>query len=214
MRSHVWPRGGPRAPGRQIRPLLRDGEIVGLPVLGDLDDRTRGAAWPTSSVAGLRDLSSPPSIPGMRLNAQLTRMASQSACHLIAPRGDSPQLDIRPSATPAGRIHASRHAVIPGGGRLRVSALELDSYGVAIPCAACPSWDQPAGCADFWGDSGLIRGRLAVDDSMRLVDNGTSVYATCLLRAQPGGATAGVKRAAEGIALASARPPSTQSWRN
>ena len=48
----------------QIRPLLQDGEIVGLPAVLGLEIRTRGVTWPTSSVTrSSRSRSSPRRFP-------------------------------------------------------------------------------------------------------------------------------------------------------
>ena len=200
----------------QIRPLLEDGEIVGLPAVLGLDDPN---AW--------RDLADklghpvfeipvqPPSVPGMRLNASLTRLASAKARVVLG----SP---LKALHTADGRVQAVEYAsagratrvetraVILAAGGFESGALEMDSYGVVRDTVCGLPVMGPTGQllhADFWGEEQpLFLAGLAVDDSMRVVDeNGKAVYTNLFAAGgNLAGATRWREKSGEGIALASA----------
>ena len=200
----------------QIRPLLEDGEIVGLPAVLGLDDPN---AW--------RDLADklghpvfeipiqPPSVPGMRLNALLTRIAS-STCRVIlgSPIKAVHTADGRVSAVEyasAGRptVVETRSLILAAGG-FESGALDMDSYGtVRETICGLPVMGASGQLlhADFWGeDQPLFLAGLAVDDNMRVLnEEGTPV---CPNLYAAGGNLAGATRwrekSGEGIALASA----------
>lgn len=199
-----------------IRPLLEDGEIVGLPAVLGLDDPN---AW--------RDLADklghpvfeipiqPPSVPGMRLNALLTRIAS-STCRVIL---GSP---IKAVHTADGRVSGVEYAsagrsttvetrsLILAAGGFESGALDMDSYGtVRETICGLPVMGASGQLlhADFWGeDQPLFLSGLAVDDNMRVLnEEGAPVCAN--LYAAGGnlaGATRWREKSGEGIALASA----------
>ncbi|AKU64761.1 glycerol-3-phosphate dehydrogenase [Schaalia meyeri] len=199
-----------------IRPLLQDGETVGLPAVLGLDN---ASAW--------RDLADklghpvfeipiqPPSVPGMRLNAQLTRLASEKARVILgapistvhAAHGRVKAIEYA-SAGRATRIE-TRSLILAAGG-FESGALDMDSYGtVRETICGLPVMGATGQLlhADFWGDDQpLFLSGLAVDDSMRVVDaDGEPVYAN--LYAAGGnlaGATRWREKSGEGIALASA----------
>ena len=200
----------------QICPLLEDGEIVGLPAVLGLDDPN---AW--------RDLADklghpvfeipvqPPSVPGMRLNASLTRLASAKARVVLG----SP---LKALHTADGRVQAVEYAsagratrvetraVILAAGGFDSGALEMDSYGVVRDTVCGLPVMGPTGQllhADFWGEEQpLFLAGLAVDDSMRVVDeNGKAVYTNLFAAGgNLAGATRWREKSGEGIALASA----------
>ena len=200
----------------QICPLLEDGEIVGLPAVLGLDDPN---AW--------RDLADklghpvfeipvqPPSVPGMRLNASLTRLASAKARVVLG----SP---LKALHTADGRVQAVEYAsagratrvetraVILAAGGFESGALEMDSYGVVRDTVCGLPVMGPTGQllhADFWGEEQpLFLAGLAVDDSMRVVDeNGKAVYTNLFAAGgNLAGATRWREKSGEGIALASA----------
>ena len=200
----------------QICPLLEDGEIVGLPAVLGLDDPN---AW--------RDLADklghpvfeipvqPPSVPGMRLNALLTRLASAKARVVLG----SP---LKALHTADGRVQAVEYAsagratrvetraVILAAGGFDSGALEMDSYGVVRDTVCGLPVMGPTGQllhADFWGEEQpLFLAGLAVDDSMRVVDeNGKAVYTNLFAAGgNLAGATRWREKSGEGIALASA----------
>ena len=200
----------------QIRPLLEDGTIIGLPAVLGLDDPN---AW--------RDLADklghpvfeipvqPPSVPGMRLNASLTRLASAKARVVLG----SP---LKALHTADGRVQAVEYAsagratrvetraVILAAGGFESGALEMDSYGVVRDTVCGLPVMGPTGQllhADFWGEEQpLFLAGLAVDDSMRVVDeNGKAVYTNLFAAGgNLAGATRWREKSGEGIALASA----------
>ena len=200
----------------QIRPLLEEGEIVGLPAVLGLDDP---GAW--------RDLADklghpvfeipvqPPSVPGMRLNASLTRLASAKARVVLgsplkalhAAHGRVQAVEYA-SAGRATRVET--RAVILAAGGFESGALELDSYGIVRDTVCALPVMGPTGQllhADFWGEEQpLFLAGLAVDDSMRVVDeNGTAVYTNLFAAGgNLAGATRWREKSGEGIALASA----------
>ena len=200
----------------QIRPLLAEGEIVGLPAVLGLDDPT-----------ARRDLSDklghpvfeipvqPPSVPGMRLNAQLTRMASARArvilgspLQAIHAADGAIQAVEYASAGRATRVET--RAVILAAGGFESGALEMDSYGVVRDTVCGLPVMGPTGQllhADFWGEEQpLFLAGLAVDDSMRVVDDNDKPVYTNLYAAggNLAGATRWREKSGEGIALASA----------
>ena len=200
----------------QIRPLLEEGEIVGLPAVLGLDDPN---AW--------RDLADklghpvfeipiqPPSVPGMRLNALLTRIAS-SKCRVIL---GSP---IKALHTSDGRVIAVEYAsagrstivetrsLILAAGGFESGALDMDSYGtVRETICGLPVMGASGQLlhADFWGeDQPLFLAGLAVDDNMRVLNEEGAPVCPNLYAAggNLAGATRWREKSGEGIALASA----------
>ena len=200
----------------QIRPLLDDGEIVGLPAVLGLDDPN---AW--------RDLADklghpvfeipiqPPSVPGMRLNALLTRIASEK-CRVVlgSPIKAVHTADGRVSAVEyasAGRstIVETRSLILAAGG-FESGALDMDSYGtVRETICGLPVMGASGQLlhADFWGeDQPLFLAGLAVDDNMRVLNEEGAPVCPNLYAAggNLAGATRWREKSGEGIALASA----------
>ena len=200
----------------QIRPLLDDGEIVGLPAVLGLDDPN---AW--------RDLADklghpvfeipiqPPSVPGMRLNALLTRIASDK-CRVVlgSPIKAVHTADGRVSAVEyasAGRstIVETRSLILAAGG-FESGALDMDSYGtVRETICGLPVMGASGQLlhADFWGeDQPLFLAGLAVDDNMRVLNEEGAPVCPNLYAAggNLAGATRWREKSGEGIALASA----------
>ena len=190
----------------QIRPLLQDGEIVGLPAVLGLDK----LGHPVFEIP-----IQPPSVPGMRLNALLTRIASDK-CRVVlgSPIKAVHTADGRVSAVEyasAGRstIVETRSLILAAGG-FESGALDMDSYGtVRETICGLPVMGASGQLlhADFWGeDQPLFLAGLAVDDNMRVLnEEGTPV---CPNLYAAGGNLAGATRwrekSGEGIALASA----------
>lgn len=200
----------------QIRPLLEEGEIVGLPAVLGLEDPN---AW--------RDLADklghpvfeipiqPPSVPGMRLNALLTRIAS-SKCRVIlgSPIKAVHTSDGRVSAVEyasAGRstIVETRSLILAAGG-FESGALDMDSYGtVRETICGLPVMGASGQLlhADFWGeDQPLFLAGLAVDDNMLVLNEEGAPVCPNLYAAggNLAGATRWREKSGEGIALASA----------
>ena len=202
----------------QLKPLLADGETVGLPAVLGLKDL---GAW--------RDLAErlghpvfeiplpPPSVPGMRLNLALTAAAKAAGVRVVL---GSPVVGHRDeggrllgvSVAAAGRTReftGDAFVLAPGG--FESGALSLDSYQVVtettlgLPIVVPDAFELIHG--DYWGPpQPLFRLGVAVDAAMRVVDqSGAPVYQN--LRAAGGilaGATRWAEKSGEGIALGSA----------
>ena len=200
----------------QIRPLLEDGEIVGLPAVLGLDDPNAWRYLADKLGHPVFEIPiQPPSVPGMRLNALLTRIASEK-CRVIL---GSP---IKAVHTADGRVSGVEYAsagrsttvetrsLILAAGGFESGALDMDSYGtVRETICGLPVMGASGQLlhADFWGeDQPLFLAGLAVDDNMRVLnEEGTPV---CPNLYAAGGNLAGATRwrekSGEGIALASA----------
>ena len=215
----------------QIRPLLEDGEIVGLPAVLGLDDPN---AW--------RDLADklghpvfeipvqPPSVPGMRLNALLTRMASAKARVVLG----SP---LKALHTADGRVQAVEYASAGRATRVETRAVILapdskppaarmtalwrwtPTASCATPCVACLSWAPPVSCCT--PTSGARNSPCSWPAWPSTTRGASSTKTarpctpTCLLRAATWPAPpAGAKRAAKASLWPVPWPPSTRSWRS
>lgn len=200
-----------------VRPLLRQGEVVGVPaVLGLTDLR----AWHhLSDDLGHRvfEVATPgASVPGLRLqDALLTRARALGV--RVAIGSDAVGLVTRAGRVSGVRVRAAGHertvpagAVVFAPGGFESGALAVDSYGavsepafglpVALPPGALTRPDLPA------ADQPVFLAGLAVDHQQRPLDAdgrpvGVNLYAA-------GGVLAGALRwrelSGEGIALASA----------
>ena len=193
----------------QIRPLLEEGEIVGLPAVLGLDDP---GAW--------RDLADKLGHPVFEIPVQppsvlLTRMASAKARVILgsplkALHGAHGRVQAVEYASAGRATRVETRAVILAAGGFESGALELDSYGVVRDTVCALPVMGPTGQllhADFWGEEQpLFLAGLAVDDSMRVVDeNGKAVYTNLFAAGgNLAGATRWREKSGEGIALASA----------
>ncbi|MDC4233148.1 glycerol-3-phosphate dehydrogenase subunit GlpB [Actinomyces sp. B33] len=199
-----------------LAPLLRDGEIVGLPGVLGLDDT---GAW--------RDIArrlghevfeiplQPPSIPGMRLNRALTALVKKDCRFILGSAvagfssrdGRIVSVDI----STAGRTTTIETAtVVLAGGGFESGALDMDSHGtVSDTILGLPVLGAQGQLlhGDFWGaEQPLFLAGLAVDRAMRPVDAaGAPVYANVYAAgANLTGSTRWREKSGEGIALASA----------
>ena len=157
----------------------------------------------------------PPSVPGMRLNALLTRIASDK-CRVIlgSPIKAVHTADGRVSAVEyasAGRstIVETRSLILAAGG-FESGALDMDSYGtVRETVCGLPVMGASGQLlhADFWGeDQPLFLAGLAVDDNMRVLNEEGAPVCPNLYAAggNLAGATRWREKSGEGIALARA----------
>lgn len=201
----------------ELRPLLAEGEIVGLPAVLGLRDAT---AW--------RDLADklghpvfeiplpPPGIPGMRLNAALVAAARSVGVRIVNgswatdPRiegGRVRSIQFTTAGTP--REFAADAFVLATGG-FESGALSLDSHNnvtervFGLPLAGVT---EELIHGDYWGaQQPLFAVGVAVDESMRVIEPGGGPVYENLWAA--GGILAGAQRwsekSGEGIALGSA----------
>lgn len=199
-----------------LKPLLEDGEIVGLPAVLGLNDPH---AW--------RDIADklghevfeivlqPPSVPGMRLNQVLTNLAKERVrfvmgVHIAGFDAEDGRITSLTLSTP-GRPKkvAARNIVLAAGG-FESGALEVDSYGnvrdsvLHLPLIGV---DGELIHASFWGEEQpLFLSGFDVDHTMRVVaDDGKPVYDNVYaVGGNLAGATRWREKSGEGIALASA----------
>ena len=200
-----------------LKPLLAEGEIVGLPAVIGIKDAN---AW--------RDLAErldhpvfeiplpPPSVPGMRLNEALTARAKAKgvrwvpgvrtiAYHAL----DGRVTAVSTATVPAPKEYKADAFVLATGG-FESGSLTLDSYGnvtetlFGLPLAGT---DRPLVHGDYWGaEQPLFEVGVMVDAQMRpRAAAGVPVYSNLYAA---GGIIGGTSRwrelSGDGIALASA----------
>lgn len=199
-----------------IAPLVRDGEVVGLPAILGLNDPT---AW--------KDLASrlghevfeismqPPSVPGMRLNQALTALVKDEARFILGSQVTGIEVEdgrVRAvSISTAGRdTRIETKSVVLAAGGFESGAIDMDSYGtVTDTILGLPILGAEGQLlhGDFWGsDQPVFLAGLNVDDAMHpLDDQGRPVYSNVYAAGSNlAGATRWREKSGEGIALASA----------
>ncbi|WP_022867961.1 glycerol-3-phosphate dehydrogenase subunit GlpB [Schaalia vaccimaxillae] len=199
-----------------VKPLLREGEIVGLPAVLGLNDTNAWKDIQNQLGHEIFEISlQPPSIPGMRINQALIDLVKSEARFILgspvagfhAEGGRIASVDV----AVAGRITTieTRHVVLAAGG-FESGALDMDSYGtVSDTVLGLPVLGAEGQLlhGDFWGsEQPLFLAGLGVDDTMRVLDEGgkpayDNVYAA---GGNLAGATRWREKTGEGIALASA----------
>lgn len=199
-----------------LRPLVRDGETVGLPAVLGLRDT---GVWRALSDALGHPVCEiplpPPSVPGMRLNITLTDQVKQARVRLVVGsrvvgfEADGDRLTAVSLAT-AGRVqrYAADAFVLAAGG-FESGALAMDSYGkvtetiLGLPLVGL---EGELIHGDYWGaDQPLFAAGVRVDDQARVLDGDRVVYAN--LRAAGGvlaGSTRWREKSGDGIAATSA----------
>lgn len=199
-----------------LRGVVEGDETVGLPgVLGHADpnvwrDVTEQLGRPVFEVATI-----PPSVPGMRVNDALTRLAKQERIRFVigspvlAADVDSGRVRAVTADTTGHptRFEADFFVFAPGG--FESGAIELDSYlKLSEPALGLPLWtpDGDLVVADHAAEQPLFTAGVRFDDAMRVLDaDGAVVYRNLHVA---GGILAGASRwrekSGDGIALASA----------
>ena len=200
----------------ELKRVVEPGETVGLPGVLGLTDRN---AWldiqeqlgqPVFEISTI-----PPSVPGMRLNDELTKIAKDARVNFIL---GSP---VSGAVTSGERITALRtetagrateipcdHVIfVPGG--FESGAISVDSFlRVSEPALGLPVWkpDGPLVVEDPFAAQPLFGAGVRVDDQMRVLGvDDQPVYEN--LHAAGGilaGAFRWMEKSGEGIALASA----------
>ena len=202
----------------KVKALAQPGETVGVPaVLGLNDPAVHAEVEQIVGAPVFEIVSQPPSVPGMRLNQQLTAAAKAAGVRLVM--GSK----VQGLVTAGGRVTgvtvatAGRSKVIPADavvhcpGGFESGALAVDSYNkvsetvFGLPVTATDATELIHG--DYWGKpQGLFLVGVATDESMRPVDAGGAVVHPNLYAA--GGILAGSTRweekSGEGISLGSA----------
>lgn len=199
-----------------IKPLLKEGEIVGLPAVLGLNDIH---AWrDIASLLGhevFEIAMQPPSVPGMRLNQALTALAKESVRLVTGVQiigfdvEDGRIASVTLNTAGRAKKVAARNIVLAAGG-FESGALEVDSFGevhetvLNLPLTGI---EGQLLHADFWGDEQpLFLSGINVDRSMRaLGEDNTPVYDNVFaIGGNQAGATRWREKSGEGIALASA----------
>lgn len=199
-----------------IAPLVRDGEVVGLPAILGLNDL---AAWKDlASRLGhevFEILMQPPSVPGMRLNQTLTALVKDEARFILGSQVTGIEVEdgqVRAvSISTAGRnTRIETKSVVLAAGGFESGAIDMDSYGtVTDTILGLPILGAEGQLlhGDFWGsDQPVFLAGLNVDDAMHPLDaQGRPVYSNVYAAGSNlAGATRWREKSGEGIALASA----------
>lgn len=200
-----------------VKPLVREGESVGLPAVLGVDP----AAWKEiQEIVGAPVFEiplPPPSVPGFRQNTALLDLVKQARIRLVngtkvirARVEDGVVKGVTIKGTGHEQEYTADTFVLAAGG-FESGALTLDSHNelhetiFGLPVRGGKISDMVHG--DYWGgDQPLFKAGLAVDDQMRVVgDDDTVVYPN--LYACGGnlsGAQRWTEKSGEGIALGSA----------
>lgn len=200
----------------ELKRVIEPGETIGLPGVLGLEDR---GAWrdvqdqvgqPVFEISTI-----PPSVPGMRLNDDLTRIAKDARVNFVlgSPVSGAVTDGKRITAVcteTAGRTTevACDHVIfVPGG--FESGAISVDSFlRVSEPALGLPVWkpDGPLVVEDPFAAQPLFGAGVRVDEQMRVLDaDDEPVYEN--LHAAGGilaGAFRWMEKSGEGIALASA----------
>ncbi|HET7725446.1 MAG TPA: glycerol-3-phosphate dehydrogenase subunit GlpB [Propionibacteriaceae bacterium] len=199
-----------------LKPLLQDGEVVGLPaILGYRDQTAHRHLEELLDHPVFEVPLPPPGVPGMRLNEALTTIAKRAGVRIIAGarvvnfEASGGRIVSVGQAT-AGRVRqyaADSFVYAPGG--FESGALSMDSYGNVTETVFGLPLHGLGGdlvTADEPADQPLFRVGVGVDPSMRVVDPAGNAPYSNLYAA--GGILAGAirwsEKSGEGIALASA----------
>lgn len=202
----------------KVRELVQPGEVVGIPAVLGLNDTTAYDEIEAAIGAPIFEIvSQPPSVPGMRMNQDLTEAVKTAGVRVML------GAEVSGIATEDDRITgvkvrtAGRERVIGAqwvvhcGGGFESGTLSVDSYNkvsekvLGLPVTATDATELIHG--DFWGEpQPLFKVGVRVDEGMRVLDaNGAPVHPHLLAA---GGVLAGSirweEKSGEGIALGSA----------
>ena len=199
-----------------LKPLLQDGEVVGLPaIIGHRDPAAHRHLEDLLDHPVFEVPLPPPGVPGIRLNEALTALAKEAGVRVVAGAKvvgfeSAGGKIISVGQATAGRIRqyaADAFVYAPGG--FESGALTMDSYGTVtetifgLPLHGLGPDLVTAGDP---GDQALFRVGVGVDASMRVIDPAGDVPYSNLYAAGGilAGATRWTEKSGEGIALASA----------
>lgn len=199
-----------------LKEVVRPGESVGLPAVLGLNDP--GAWLDIQDMLGqpvFEIVLQPPSVPGMRLNQELTEIAKANCrvmlgSSLVSYEVEDQQVQSVTISTAGHARTIPTKSVILAAGGFESGALEIDSYGhvrdtvMGLPLTGV---DTSLLNGDFWGsEQPLFKVGFEVDDKMRVCTPGagpvySNVYAA---GGNLAGSTRWKEKSGDGIALASA----------
>ena len=201
----------------QVKPHLKEGEVVGFPAVLGLKDR---GAWKDIARRLGHEVfeipALPPSIPGMRINETMTQMVRDLGVRYIIgsevtglTARDGRVESVTINSAGSDTIIKAKHFIYAGGG-FESGTLKVDSYWNVKERAFDLPLALPTGPLvhdDYWGpDQPLFEVGVQVDSQMRVLDaSGDPLYQN--LYAAGGllaGATRWREKSGDGIALASA----------
>lgn len=200
-----------------LLPLLNDGEIVALPAVIGLKDVQAHADLAAKLGHPVFEIPlPPPSVPGLRLNQALTARAQAAGVRMVSGvrtvgfTAEGGRItSVRNATVPAEREYRGDAFVLATGG-FEAGALAMDSYGTVtetlfgLPLVGTEN--TPLIHGDYWGaEQPIFSVGVAVDAQMRVLGNGTQVYAN--LRAAGdviAGSTRWAEKSGDGVAAASA----------
>ncbi len=200
-----------------VRPLVNEGESVGLPAVLGLDDHGAWAEIAELIGAPVFEIPlPPPSVPGMRLNRTLTAVAKASGVRVVPGsrvtgfRASGESVACVQLATAGGVREFVGDAFLLATGGFESGALSADSYHNLRESVFDLPLRRPEGAlvhGDYWGDpQPLFTVGVETDPDLRVRHPGGAVVYDNLYAA--GGVLAGATRwqekSGEGIALASA----------
>ncbi|MFT4296437.1 MAG: glycerol-3-phosphate dehydrogenase subunit GlpB [Micropruina sp.] len=200
-----------------LKPLLGDGESVGLPAVLGLDDHSAWAEIAELVGAPVFEIPlPPPSVPGMRLNRTLTALAKAAGVRVVPGskvtgfRSSGDSVACVQLATAGGLREFAADAFLLATGGFESGALSADSYHNVRESIFDLPLRVPEGRlvhGDYWGaPQPLFTVGVETDAAMRVRHPGGDVVYANLYAA--GGILAGATRwqekSGEGIALASA----------
>lgn len=202
----------------QIKPLVKDGETVGLPGMLGLSDPNAWLDLQELIGAPIFEIPlPPPGVPGMRLNQALTDLAKEKRIKVVlgspvvsGAATDGRLTSITVASTGHDMVIEADNFVLCAGG-FESGSLELDSYGVmsetifGLPLVGTDIPEPTHG--EYWGDpQPMFRVGVKVGPDMRVLDAADKpVYANLYAA---GGILAGAirwtEKNGEGIAVGSA----------
>jgi len=202
----------------ELRPLLAEGETVGLPAVLGLKDLTAWSDLAEKLGHPVFEIPlPPPAVPGMRLNAALLERARAAGVRLVPGSRtigfraeDGVVKGVSIAAAGAPREFTADAFLLAAGG-FESGALELDSYGsvtetlFGLPLAGLDA--TPLVHGDYWGaEQPLFRVGVRVGADMRVVDGAGALVHPNLYAAGGiiGGSSRWAEKSGDGIALGSA----------
>ncbi|MGO1385498.1 MAG: glycerol-3-phosphate dehydrogenase subunit GlpB [Arachnia sp.] len=200
----------------ELRRVVEPGETVGLPGVLGLSDPHAYTDIATQLGQPIFEISTiPPSVPGMRINDALTRIAKAARVRIVlgsavlsANSVDGRIASLTVGTTGRPSTYAADHFVFAPGG-FESGGIEMDSYmKVSEPALGLPLW-LPEGdlvVAEHNAEQPLFSVGVRFDHNMRVLDDASNTVYDNLHVA--GGILAGASRwrekSGDGIALASA----------